>query len=117
MIAWLVNPTPPSPPVPWVPARKARGRFLRQGLRLGAQMTTSFAAVGAGLVLFFAWRQGLLAEGIAAIWMPLLLVAGLGGLAGAISSVPVSVLRMHRDSYRRELIRYAKEKAATFAAA
>lgn len=117
MIAWLVNPTPPSPPVPLVPARKARGRFLRHGLRLGAQMTTSFAAVGAGLVLFLAWRQGLLADGIAAIWLPLLLVAGFGGFAGAISSVPVSLLRMRRDSYRRELIRYAKEKAATFAAA
>ncbi|MDY7541180.1 MULTISPECIES: nuclease-related domain-containing protein [unclassified Cryobacterium] len=48
---------------------------------------------------------------------PIALGAGFAATAGAISSVPISFLRMLRDPYRRELIRFTKEKATAYAAA
>lgn len=113
--AWLVDPTPPTPPTLRAPVKEKRGVYVRRWARLCAQMTWTFAVGGAAVALYFAWRNGLLEADLAGLWIPLGLAAGFAAVAGAISSLPIAIIRMLRDPYRRELIRFRREKARQFA--
>lgn len=114
---WLLDPTPPTPPAALrPPVRRVRGEFVRGWARLCTQMTWSFAVGGATVALFFAWRVGILATDPAAFWVAVGVAAGFGATSGTISSVPISFIRMLRDPYRREFIRYRTEKARQYAA-
>ncbi|MDJ0349077.1 DnaJ domain-containing protein [Cryobacterium sp. PH29-G1] len=115
---WLINyPSPPTPPVAWAPATKKRGPFLHQWAKLCRRMIVVFATVGVVLFLILVWGQEV--EGIAplGLWGSLAFVAGISGASGALCSVPIGVMRMLQDPYRRELIRYRKKMALRYAAA
>jgi len=115
--AWLVNPTAPVPPEPPVRSRGMRGVFLHPGLKLSTQMAGAFSAGAVVVTLIVGWRQGLLPGDLGELWIPLAVVAGFGGVAGALCSLPIGVMRMLSDPYYRERTRSRKETARRYAAA
>lgn len=109
--AWLVDPTPPVPPKPALRLRGTGRMFLRTGLKLSVQMTAGFAAGAVALILVVAWGQGMLLGHLDEMWIPLAWVAGLGGAAGALCSVPIGLMRMLLDPYYRQRTRVRRETA------
>lgn len=111
--SWILNPRPPSPPTPIRVVSDVgfpRGFLFRAWLRLCLKMCAGLAATAAIVALVIGWRMGLIGAETTGFWPVVALAAAAFALAGLLSSIPISLLRHWRSPYRRELVRFRKEK-------